>query len=490
MNALDLLYLAVAAATAPRWSRKARGGWPQRFGRIEPVPDRPESGAGGRGSGVRSQESGGGDDATGAGRAQGGPVPRLLLHAVSVGEVNALRWLVPLLAPDTHVIISSTTDTGLSRAEALFAGSCDVRRFPLDASWAVRRFLDATRPDAIGLVELELWPNFMRECRRRGIPVGIISGRLSERSFRGYRRLRPLLRPMFARLEAVGAQDEDYAARFLAMGVRPERLSVTGSTKWDAAGEGAGGGGQESGVLGQGSGVRGQESGGAALGAALGIDPDRPLIVGGSTAEGEEALLHAAAPPGVQLLCAPRKPERFDEAAAAMPGCVRRSGSGGGGGGGEDRDRRGAAGYPGDPGERFLLDTLGELRDAYTLADVVVIGRSFGDLYGSDPIEPAALGKPAIIGPAHGNFLSAVRVLADAGALIISDREQLAGDLAALLADPARRRAMGEAAVRAVQGQRGASARHAAMLRSLLQAGPDRRESAAGGPEPAQASAR
>ena len=325
MNALDLIYLGVAIVTAPRWRRKARGGWAQRFGRIEPVPDRDDVGR-----------------------------PRLLLHAVSVGEVNALRSLVPLLTDDAHIIVSSTTDTGLARAKELFSEMCDVRRFPLDASWAVRRFLDAVGPDAVGLVELELWPNFLKACRRRGTPVAIVSGRLSERSFRGYRKLRPLIRWMFAQLEAVGAQDDAYAERFSAMGVRPDRLSVTGSTKWDVVGP-----------------APGQAE---ALAADLGIDRSRPLVVAGSTAPGEEALLHSAAPPGVQLLCAPRKPERFDEAAAAMPGRLRRS-----------------AGRPAEPGtDRFLLDTLGELGAAYALADIAVVGRSFGDLFGSDPIEPAA----------------------------------------------------------------------------------------------------
>ena len=434
MNALDLIYLAVAAVTAPKWARKARGGWEQRFGRIEPVAERPPPDS-----------------------VDGPPArrPRLLIHAVSVGEVNALRWLVPLLADDVHVIVTATTDTGVARAQELFGASCDVRRFPLDASWAVRRFLDATRPDAVALVELELWPNFMRACRGRGVPVAVISGRLSERSFRGYRKLRPLIRWMFAQLEAVGAQDEAYARRFLAMGVRPERLSVTGSTKWDAAGPPAEAGSDEgsSGAL---------PAAAVALREAMGIDPGRPLIVGASTAEGEEALLHAATPPGCQLLCAPRKPERFGAAAAALPGCVRRSARSRAGSGDAARGSQAAP-------DRFLLDTLGELRDAYALADVVVIGRSFGPLYGSDPIEPAAMGKPVLIGPSHRDFEAPVRILADSDGLLVTDRDRLAQDLAALVGDPERRRAMGAAARRAVERQRGASARHASMLRSILE---------------------
>src|SRR6185295_784617 len=128
--------------------------WAERFGKIEAVSGR-------------------------------GGLPRLLIHAVSVGEVNALRELVPLLTPRAQVIISVGTDTGIKRARELFTATCDVVRYPLDASWAVKRFLDRVRPAAVGLVELELWPNFVGECGRRGIPVGVINGRLSERSFKG-----------------------------------------------------------------------------------------------------------------------------------------------------------------------------------------------------------------------------------------------------------------------------------------------------------------
>ena len=118
--------------------------------------------------------------------------------ACPVGEVNAIRHLVPMLAREARVVVSASTDTGLARAKGLYESTCDVVRYPLDASFAVRRFLDAVKPDAVALVELELWPNFMRECSRRGIPVCVINGRLSERSFKGYQRLRRWVLPMFS----------------------------------------------------------------------------------------------------------------------------------------------------------------------------------------------------------------------------------------------------------------------------------------------------
>jgi len=411
VNGLDLLYLALGVVTAPLWARKKRDGWRERCGHVGPMLAREPTGK-----------------------------PRVLLHAVSVGEVSALRKLVPMLTPDADVIVSTTTDTGLARATSLFSDQCDVVRYPLDASWMVRRFLDAVRPDAVGLVELELWPNFLKTCRKRGVPVAVINGRISARSFKGYRRFRAVTRPlMFARIEAAGAQDEAYRERLAALGVAPERLAVTGSMKWDsvdAAGD-----------------PPPPSERAVAIARGLGIDLERPLIVAGSTGPGEEALLHAACPAGVQLLCAPRKPERFDEAADALPGGTRRSS-------GEPR-----------PGDRFLLDTIGELSAAYELADVIVVGRSFGDLYGSDPTEPAALGKPIVIGTAVGDFETAVGVLRDADAIAQVDRDDLPRALAELMGRPEERDRMGTAARAAVRHQQGASDRHARLMLGLCRLG-------------------
>jgi 3-deoxy-D-manno-octulosonic-acid transferase len=330
------------------------------------------------------------------------------------------------------VIVSVTTDTGLARARALYADVCDVVRTPLDFSWAVRRFLDFTKPDVLGLVELEVWPNLVRQCQARGVAVGVVNGRLSERSFKGYRRGRAVIGPSFRRLDFAAVQDEAYAARFRAMGVAPERVTVTGSMKWDAV-EVVEGSARTEGALG--------------LAHALGLDVSRPIVVAGSTAPGEEVLLHAAVPGDVQLVCAPRKPEWFDQAAAAMPGCVRRS-----------------AGVARAGANRFVLDSIGELSTLYRVADVVVIGRSFGGLYGSDPMEPAGLGLPVLIGPEHADFAAGVGLLEAAGGIRVVDRAGLAGAVAGLLADGSARRAMGEKARACVRAQQGASARHADLL--------------------------
>ncbi|MBX3403950.1 MAG: hypothetical protein KF699_11120 [Phycisphaeraceae bacterium] len=416
MNLLDALYLPAAVVTAPWWARKTRGGWSERFGRIGPLP--PQS----------------------PGR------KRVLLHAVSVGEVNTLRALVPMLSRESDVVVSATTDTGLARARALFepAGAepvARVVRYPLDFSPAVERFLDAVRPDAVALVELELWPNFVARCGARGVPVCVINGRLSARSFRGYHRFRSFFAKTFGALEFAAVQDSAYAQRFVAMGVPESRVRITGSMKWDSVS------------------LEDTAPGAKELAETLGIDPSRPLIVAGSTAElpgaaeSEERLLHEACPAGVQLLCAPRRPERFDAAFETMGGtghCVRRTAA---------ADRTATR-----SNDRFLLDTIGELRAAYALADIAVIGRSFGGLHGSDPIEPIALGRPTVMGPHYANFEAIVAAFREAGALEIVEPSRLGQVLAHLLADPTRRAAMAKAGRACVRAHQGATAVHADMI--------------------------
>ena len=370
---------------------------------------------------------------------RGGALPapriggRVLIHAVSVGEVNAARQLVETLTRNHDVVLSATTDTGFARAQQLFGQRIAVVRYPLDAGFAVERFLDRIRPTLVALMELEAWPNFIESCRRRGIPVGVVNGRLSERSFTRYRFARPVLRSMFGSLAFVCAQTDAYADRFVAMGTPRDRVQVTGTMKWDTAQ------------------VADQVEGSYALAAAMGIDMSRPLVVAGSTAPDEEAMLHAIVPSGTQLLCAPRRPEWFDIAAAAMPGCVRRSRGGGS-----------------PASDRFLLDTIGELRKAYALATVVVVGRSFGELHGSDMMEPVALGKATLIGPRYGDFVDTAEKLVAAGGLRVTSRHEIARDLAALLADAPAREDMARAGRTVIAREQGATARHAALLSHLL----------------------
>lgn len=362
--------------------------------------------------------------------------PRVLLHGVSVGEVNAIRKLVDTLAApplEAEVFVSATTNTGSERARSLFADRHRVVQYPLDFSFAVSRFLDSVQPDIVVLVELEVWPNFLRSAARRGIQVCVVNGRLTDRSARGYRLIGPLLRASFRHLCFAAVQSESYGRRFRKMGVAADRLIVTGTMKWDTAQ------------------IADRVEGADELADAMGIDRSRPLVVAGSTAPGEHELLVESLDDGVQLLCAPRRPEWFDQAAAAMPGCVRRS-----------------RGDRGSETGRFLLDTIGELRQAYALADVVVVGRSFGKLHGSDMMEPIALGAPTVSGPAVEDFQDTVDALLAGDGLVQTNREQLATVLRDLLGDPQRRKALAENGRTVLRQQQGATARNAELIRKAI----------------------
>lgn len=418
----DLAYGVAAIGSSPVWAYKMlrtgkhRTDWRGRFGHCLPDTDQRKT---------------------------------LLIHAVSVGEVNATRTLVDALhtqfGQQLRVVVSVTTDTGFARATTLYNGKCRVVRYPFDFSWMVSRFLDTLKPDAVMLMELEVWPGFMDACVKRGIPVAVINGRLSERSYRGYHRFRAILGPMFRKLTAAAVQDEAYAERFRGMGVANDKVQVTGTMKWDTAElidavEGAG-----------------------ALAEAMGIDRNLPLIACGSSGPGEEALfteqladLTDVQGRPAQLLVAPRKPERFDEAAAAMGNPVRRSQC-------PDGTRRDP-----DGNHLFLLDSMGDLRKAYALADLAVVGRSFCRLYGSDMMEPVALGKPTIIGPNTADFADTMNKLlagdgivqvADGPALRAAATELLGTQRGAQLADHGRA---------VIQAQRGATQKHVELAASLL----------------------
>ncbi|MEM1445299.1 MAG: glycosyltransferase N-terminal domain-containing protein [Planctomycetota bacterium] len=379
--------------------------------------------------------------------------PRVLVHGVSVGEVNLLRGLVgELIARDCAVIVASTTNTGFTRAEQVYGdlpGVMSVVRWPLDFSWAVRRFLDAVKPDVVVSAELEVWPNFVEACEARCIPFAVVNGRLSERSFRRYAKVKGLVRSSFARVSAAGVQTQAYADRFVALGAPSERVAVLDTMKWDNAPDGFG---------------EAERMKAAALAEAMGIDGSKPVVVAGSTALGEAALLGEALRgwgEECQLVVAPRKPEWFEAAEKELEGCgwevVRRT---------EEKT------VP--PGTRvFLLDTIGELRAAYGLAEVCVVGRSFtGELYGSDPMEPAGLGKATVIGPWHADFTETVNAMRDAGGLIVTDHPRGA-DMGDTVAELLRNRTLADevaaAGMEVLRTRRGATGRHADMVMRLLE---------------------
>ncbi len=367
--------------------------------------------------------------------------PRVLIHAVSVGEVNACRGLIDAieaLPGGPEVVLSVSTATGFERARGLHDGKRSVVRHPIDLSGPVNSLFDAVCPDVFVSVELELWPNQMSAANRRGIPWVVVNGRLSERSFRRYARVRYLTLPMFMSVHAAVVQDAAYADRFQYLGTPSDRVTVAGTMKWDEAR------------------IEDRVDGAESLAEAMGIDRSKPLIVAGSTGPGEESMIHAAVTdtmPDAQLLCAPRKPERFDEAAAALPGCARRS-----------------RGDRGSRSGRFLLDTIGELRMAYALADVVVVGRTFGDLYGSDMMEPVALGKPVVFGPRVGDFQETSSALVRGRGALQVTVETLGATMLSLMKDREGSAAMAERGRDVIRAHQGATRRNADAIADALRA--------------------
>ena len=352
---------------------------------------------------------------------------RALLHAVSVGEVNAIRKLVSeLQSREYDVVVCVTTDTGIARARELFSESCHVTRFPFDFSFSIRRFLNRIKPTIVALVELEVWPNLISTCSKRSIPVVVVNGRLSERSFKRYKIARPFLRRTFQKLSAIGMQNELYADCVRELGAT--NVSVEGTMKWDNAI------------------ITDDIDGSEQLADELQIDRSKPLVVAGSTAPDEHALLRDAIPNGVQLLCAPRRPEWFDDAQKTLAPCNRRT-----------SEHRSATRF-------FLLDTIGELDKAYAIADIVVIGRSFVQLHGSDPTSSVALGKPTIIGPNVSDFDEMVHNLVQGGGLIQCSSDELAGHIHSLLEDDILKTAIIDGGRKVIESQQGATQRYVNLI--------------------------
>ena len=397
--------------------------------------------------------------------------PAVIIHAVSLGEMNATRGLVRRLAElhrGLQFIISTTTDTGYARAQELYGKdpSAVVVRYPLDFSSGIRRFLDALRPDLVVLMELEVWPNFIRHCQKRGIPVLLVNGRITNGSYRNYRLGRGLIRPTFARLTSVCAQDGVYAQRFVDVGARRERVSVTGTMKFDTA------------TIGD------RVEGDAALAEALGLapealgaaEPSERVWVCGATGPGEELIVLGAYRkllgkfPRLRLVIVPRHPQRFDEVAELVGKegfeLIRRSQAQGAAPGGQQKSKMLLPPV-------ILGDTMGELRKFYSLASVVFVGRSLVDLgyrqHGSDMIEAAALAKPVIVGPYTTNFAEAMsRFTAAEAMFVVDDAEQLHESVSVLLSTPAQAAEMGRRAQAVVRQNQGATERHAQIILAQL----------------------
>ena len=385
------------------------------------------------------------------------------IHAVSVGEVLAVLPLANELKhryPQLRLVVSTTTATGqkLARQRMDFADA--IFYFPLDWKGPVRRSLAATEAAIVIIVETEIWPNFLRECRRANVPVIFVNGRLSEKSYRGYRGafsytgglLSGFLKRILSDAALFLMQSEEDAARLLALGAPPQRVLVTGNLKYDLAEP------PESPLS-------------VWLANELARNNRRPVLVAGSVVANEEAaVLRAFAEverefPSALLILAPRKPDQFDNAAAIVARSerklVRR----------REITLNGAGNAAlAESGSVFLLDSLGELAGIYRLADAVFVGGSLVPSGGHNILEPAAFSRVPVYGPSMENFREMAANFLEANAGIqVNSSESLGTAWRGLLNDPVRAARMGASARNLVERNRGATSRVLEQIANVIE---------------------
>lgn len=383
--------------------------------------------------------------------------PCIWIHAVSLGEVNATGTLIEQIErilPQHRIVISTTTDTGMERAKKLYGQRHKVIFWPWDFSWAVARALDRLAPRICVLMELEVWYNFTAVAKKRGVKLIVANGRISSsKGFPRYRKIAPLVRNMFARLDLVLAQDKDYAERFRFLGVPPDRIEIIGTLKYDTAE------------------ITDNVPGADEIAQKLMITEKNKIWVCGSTGPDEEKIIletykklkTTKQTAGLRLIIVPRKPERFDEVARLIEtygyGPVRFS-----------EIKQGDQKLLSQNGEAVILgDTMGDLRKFYSLADVVFVGRSLVPMGGSDMIEAAALAKPVVVGPYTENFTESVKLLKLGGGIeIVENAEEFTEVTKRLLSAPAAAESLGKLGQKVVAKNQGASKRTAKEIAELL----------------------
>jgi 3-deoxy-D-manno-octulosonic-acid transferase len=385
--------------------------------------------------------------------ARKGQRPCIWFHAVSLGEVNLLGVLLEEMArrrPDVDCYLTTTTRTGFQAARQRYP-RVTVSYCPLDFSWATRRAMARIRPDLLVLAELELWPNLILAARRHGARVALVNGRLSPRSYRGYRRLGPWIGWLLRKVDLLIVQTPQYADRFAALGALSERIYVSGSLKFDGAA------------------TQRNHPASRQLARMAQIDRQQVIWVAGSTFPPEEEMLMdvfqrlQADYPMLRLLLVPRHPERFEEVAQIL----RRTG--------QSFTRRSQLDLP--PGERsssstapvLLVDSVGELAAWWALAHIGFVGGSFGSRGGQNMIEPAGLGVPLCFGPQTENFRDVVQQMIQAEAAeVVHDARELERFVRWCLDSPEQARRQGERARLLVLQNQGAAGRTADQLLSLL----------------------
>ena len=375
------------------------------------------------------------------------------IHAVSVGEVLTARPLIADLRkrhPNLRIFLSTTTIAGQQLARRSVLNVDAVFYFPFDLGVVVRRTLDLVRPKLFIMMETEIWPVLLRECRRRGIKTAVVNGRLSSRSFPRYRLIRPFMRRVLQDIDRFCVQSDESGRRFVELGADPARVAVTGSLKFDS--------------LDPPNQVRARER----VLRYFRLQASRPVIVAGSTMKGEEtAVLRAfrrvrATSPNTLLILAARHPERFAE----VEQLCRQEGW--------RTVRRTELAIDAEPrADIVLIDTIGELATLYQLGTVVFVGGSLVPTGGHNVLEPAVFGKPIVFGPHMDNFREIADAFVAAGAALrLDDEGDLEPALVELLGDPVRRARLGAAARALVEANRGAKDKTMAALEALLPAVP------------------
>ncbi|MCK9432069.1 MAG: 3-deoxy-D-manno-octulosonic acid transferase [Candidatus Omnitrophica bacterium] len=375
------------------------------------------------------------------------------VHAVSVGEVNAVGGLIRGLKreyPDKRIVVSTVTSTGNKVAREVVGEGDLLTYLPLDLSFIVRPLLKKINPCIFIIAETEIWPNLISALHKLSIPVVTVNGRISDHSYRGYRRIRFFIRPVLRMVDRFCVQSEADALRLEGLGVKKQKIDVTGNVKFDIRLDG----------LPEGSLYRDK----------LGLKKDEKLLVCGSTHPGEEEVILDSYRrvvrvfPGLRLLLAPRHPERSAEVSKV----VLREGFNPKPVSGVDRAEP-AGGKVLSENQVFILDTIGELFNYYSAADIVFVGGSLVKKGGHNILEPAVLRKPVIFGPQMFNFRQISRIFSDNRAAFLAiDAVDLADKVKTLLKDDILLRQTTECAYDLILKNRGATDKNIQVIKQLI----------------------
>jgi 3-deoxy-D-manno-octulosonic-acid transferase len=394
------------------------------------------------------------------------------IHAVSVGEVNAAKTVVQELQKNfsnLEIVISTTTDTGQVRAQALFGSQHKIIYFPFDFSWVMRRAFRNINPAICLLMELEVWPNFVTMARKTNVPVVIVNGRISDRSFSRYSRIQPLIKNVFGKIELALAQTEEYAERFKKIGVPEKNVVVTGSLKYDTA--------QADDKV-EGTDILAEQLNQAGWtfpkNSKYGVQGTPYIWVAGATGPGEEEIILDVFKQlqlqkeyeNLKLVIVPRKPERFDEVAQIITSagfqCLRYSGF-------KEAAKNESRTMSHESRTVLLGDTMGDLRKFYSLATIIFVGRSLVPMGGSDMMEAAALGKCTMFGPHAFNFKQTVDdLLKNDGAIMVNNKQEFFKATRKCLSDPAYAQKIAENGQQVIKNNQGATKRTIEELAKIL----------------------